>query len=314
VSGNSERGCYMTKKIHMEDRDCNSELLRRLYCEERISRSSLMKKFNVGAVVMDRWFNESNIIKRENGSIHSFDKNYFDQINSEEKAYWLGFIWCDGYILKRERKNGMEYTFKIALAEYDSSHLVKLKKSLSSSHPLRSEFSSSFNINSESVYLRLHNQYFCKQLYHRYGLVPHRTNTRNLCDEIPHELAKHFIRGVLDADGSIVKCYVQDKHSKYEKNLKNNVNFSTYEELLNYIQEYFYDAGLINYKSKYRKRHEQRDGNCMCLSYSGLKQVPKILDYLYGDAEVYLERKYEKYILIKNQKESERWVGLKESL
>ena len=28
-----------------------------------------------------------------------FDKSYFDNIDSKEKAYWLGFIYADGYIV-----------------------------------------------------------------------------------------------------------------------------------------------------------------------------------------------------------------------
>lgn len=30
----------------------------------------------------------------------SYNENYFEEINSPEKAYWLGFIWADGYITK----------------------------------------------------------------------------------------------------------------------------------------------------------------------------------------------------------------------
>ena len=44
--------------------------------------------------------------------------NYFDKIDTPDKAYWLGFIWADGYIAKRERKqpNGcvrIEYNLKL---------------------------------------------------------------------------------------------------------------------------------------------------------------------------------------------------------
>lgn len=34
---------------------------------------------------------------------YTFDKNIFDKIDTKEKAYWMGFIWCDGYNLKRIR-------------------------------------------------------------------------------------------------------------------------------------------------------------------------------------------------------------------
>ena len=47
--------------------------------------------------------------------------NYFDKIDSPDKAYWLGFIWADGYIAKRTRtQNGhtrIEYNLKLAIKE-----------------------------------------------------------------------------------------------------------------------------------------------------------------------------------------------------
>ena len=56
--------------------------------------------------------------------------NYFDKIDTPDKAYWLGFIWADGYIAKRERKqpNGcvrIEYNLKLELQESDASHVQK---------------------------------------------------------------------------------------------------------------------------------------------------------------------------------------------
>lgn len=33
-----------------------------------------------------------------------FNEHFFDVINNEKKAYWLGFIWCDGYINRKVNK------------------------------------------------------------------------------------------------------------------------------------------------------------------------------------------------------------------
>ena len=35
---------------------------------------------------------------------YTADFHYFDNIDTPEKAYWLGFIWADGYIAKRNRQ------------------------------------------------------------------------------------------------------------------------------------------------------------------------------------------------------------------
>ena len=53
---------------------------------------------------------------------YNFDENFFDKIDTEEKAYWLGFIYADGAIFKR--------TLSIRLSTKDIHHLEKFKKIL----------------------------------------------------------------------------------------------------------------------------------------------------------------------------------------
>lgn len=37
-----------------------------------------------------------------------FNEHYFDNIDDEHKAYWIGFIWCDGYMAIRNRKEKIQ--------------------------------------------------------------------------------------------------------------------------------------------------------------------------------------------------------------
>ena len=48
------------------------------------------------------------------------NETYFDHIDSESKAYWLGFIYADGCI----SNNG--YRFEVRLSKNDEDHLIKL--------------------------------------------------------------------------------------------------------------------------------------------------------------------------------------------
>ena len=57
-----------------------------------------------------------------------FDKHFFDVIDTEEKAYWLGFIYADGYVTKT--------VFGIKLKDSDTCHLEKLKSALKSEHSI----------------------------------------------------------------------------------------------------------------------------------------------------------------------------------
>ena len=58
------------------------------------------------------------------------DHHFFDVINTEEKAYWLGFITADGCVVSKNR-------LTINLAVADVAHLEKLNVSLSSDYPIR---------------------------------------------------------------------------------------------------------------------------------------------------------------------------------
>ena len=71
---------------------------------------------------------ENNIpIRNDN---HSYKANYriFENIDTPEKAYWLGFIAADGCVYVRE-KNA---TIRIAIKSSDKEHLEKFKKFMES--------------------------------------------------------------------------------------------------------------------------------------------------------------------------------------
>lgn len=284
-------------RIEMEDRECSPELLQKLYLVENRTLNYIKKYFNVSENVLNRWFIESKINKREDKGIYNFNKNYFDEIYTEEKAYWIGFIWCDGYVCQRTRKGIKSYEFKLDLAIVDKNHVEKFKKALNSTHPIK-EYSYknhfSGNENSQIARIYLSNNYFAGNLVKSYGLIANRNNTNKLINKIPQNLYRHFIRGALDADGSISNYYIEDTQTG-KTTRKMSVRFFTNIDLLEFIKNHFYIMGLTEYSQTFRKRHEGRDGNAAELQYTGNKQVPLILNYLYENSTVNLERKKEIY-------------------
>ena len=64
--------------------------------------------------------------------IRKFDKTYFKNIDSEEKAYWLGFIYADGYIVYNS--NSATYELGIELNAKDDYILQKLAYNLGNVH------------------------------------------------------------------------------------------------------------------------------------------------------------------------------------
>lgn len=220
--------------------------------------------------------------------------NYFDVIDTEEKAYWLGFIWSDGYICIRDRHNNgkLDYEFKLSLSIVDKSHLEKFKKALNSDYEIKEyNYNKSNFKEGKEARLMIYNKHFCSNLVDNYNLKPRRKDIEPILNRLPKNLYKHFIRGVFDADGSMTFYFINNGETK-----KSTVSFSCNEQLCIFINDVFIKEGLANTKVKLRKRHPDKDEGCEQLGFSGNIQVINILDWLYKDSTIYLDRKYEKYI------------------
>ena len=59
--------------------------------------------------------------------------DYFEIIDTEEKAYWLGFLYADGCVARK----GNYYTIKIDQALYDYEHVLKFKEAINSTYPVK---------------------------------------------------------------------------------------------------------------------------------------------------------------------------------
>lgn len=229
---------------------------------------------------------------------YSFNEHYFDTIDNEYKAYWIGFIWCDGYMAIRNRNNHISYEFKLSLKNTDCEHLKKFNTHLDGNYEINFyDCNSSFGKTTESRLL-ITNQHFGRTLVDKYGIIPHRKDCSKLLNNIPDHLMKHFIRGVLDADGSFLKYNIVERGYDVTKY---HISVGTNEQILRAIEKHLIDQHLVaSCERKLNKRHKEnnRDGEYRSLDFSGKNQCINILNYIYKDAMVYLDRKYNKYLQI----------------
>ena len=219
-------------------------------------------------------------------------RDFFNVINTEEKAYWLGFIFADGYISFSEAnmKKGQlatTYCVGIKLQISDSDHLKKFNKSINGNYKVFTETaypdgfrkkitkSAKILVYSEQMYKDL-NKYFDRD----------KTYTAEFPD-IPVELMRHFIRGYFDGDGCFTftdKTFDVDflgASKNFHEGLKNvlsknGFNFTT-ETKMNKCDTEMYYIHINRKKDKY-----------------------DFLDWIYKDSNIYLDRKYEKYLKCKN--------------
>ena len=227
---------------------------------------------------------ENNLYKSKYGK-YKVNQNYFEVIDNEWKAYWLGFMYADGtnQIKRNNKKNKMEYTAKLTLSKIDKYHVEKLKNSIQTDSPIKNK---EVKLKGKTFYsstLNICNRKICEDL-NNLGCIPNKSLILKFPTEkqVPNYLIRHFIRGYFDGDGCI--------HINLEKR---NVILSfmgTYD-FLNSLKEIFEKELNIS-----KVKIVEREGNkAVCLSYGSIISVEKIYKYLYKDCNIYLQRKLDKF-------------------
>jgi hypothetical protein len=203
---------------------------------------------------------------------YTLNENYFENIDTPDKAYILGFLLGDGCICK----NGFQLS--ISLHKKDVEILNYIKEQLNADAPIKKEK----NVN--KVYLRVFSYKLINDLA-KWNMLPLKTYTLELPD-IQENLQSHFIRGLFDADGCIsVRPSNRTGYGKfcYELNMR-----GTKEELekVNEIVDAQVDIG---------KKVVYHDGWWPIWRLNGRIQISKVAKWLYQDAPFYLSRKYNKF-------------------
>ena len=139
--------------------------------------------------------------------MYSLNKYYFKEINSKEKAYWLGFLYADGCVLEyKNPKSGKlkAMGLQISLSSKDEEHLRSFLSALDSEAPLRLTFAKIGEKKYSVSKVTLCCTDLCRDLI-RVGCFPRKTLTLEFPDfeKVPVEFLNSFIAGYFDGDGSV---------------------------------------------------------------------------------------------------------------
>lgn len=213
-------------------------------------------------------------------SKYTFNTCFFNCINTEEKAYWLGFISADGWI--QYKNNPANYELGIQLQALDADHIKKFNKSIGGNIPII--FNTRVcNLNGKKysqATLRLYSKEFIEPLL-KFGLENGKSYDLAFPD-LNSDFMRHYIRGYFDGDGCI------GQNSNANRNIK--IDFcSACKQYLDSLRAYLYTQGVSSYIV------DKKNKNTYRLNIAGMKNVDKMMHYLYDDASIFLERKYVKY-------------------
>lgn len=254
-----------------------------LYVEEKLSTPKIGKIMGCNYNKIRHILDEFKIQRVNNGlRKYSLNEEYFDCINTPNKAYILGLMCADGC------NYPPKHTAFISLQESDKDLLEKIRKEMDSNQPLRiidqsNRKYNNYTYNNMCTY-NMYSTRICDSLT-RLGVV----KNKSLILEFPNiseTLYSHFIRGYFDGDGSIYQ------YIKNENNKSIRLTFTSTEKFCNKLKEIIenelgiycgiYDASCHN-------------GITKVLSITGTSSV-KLLNWMYNNADLYLQRKYDRFV------------------
>lgn len=214
--------------------------------------------------------------KRPFKSKYHLNELYFDIIDSEDKAYFLGLLMADGCVSDKN-------TVTITLKESDKHILDELISKLETNSPLK--FIKNKKKNQSNYYsVTFYSRKLCKSLI-KLGCVPRKTHLLKWdVSFVNKKLINHFVRGYFDGDGCISYRLHKGKYLKSTVNFTSSKHFC--EGLSTLIKQKF------NYNMYMSTRHT--NSNTKTVELSGNIQNKKIINWLYKNATIFLKRKREK--------------------
>lgn len=209
--------------------------------------------------------------KFENNHFRKYpiNQDYFNVIDSEEKSYFLGFLYADGCNHYNSTKISM------FLKEEDKDILIKLNNLIQPTKPLTYRKQ---KIGTNQFGMQISNKQISDKL-NELGCIPRKTFTLDFPNnnQVPEKYLLPFLRGYFDGDGWLGK---------------NDISITSSILFCNKLSNFLFNKFQITTKHKVKNKVIE-----LCFSR---KDVKLFLDLLYKSSNIHLDRKYQRYMLYHN--------------
>lgn len=227
-------------------------------------------------------------------------EDYFKNINTKDKAYFLGLMLTDGWIqqggqLKVEKKNRIYNEFCIGLIHHDKEIIFSFRNYLGTPTQITYLKAKKRYVRGKSYWkkagymLKIRNEKITSDLKNL-NVLPNKTHTVNFPNlkKIPDKLISHLIRGIFDGDGSI----------SLSKTLKNGklvqIHFTgASTPFLESISDILFNNLITKKKIEVKHQHAKT----FRIVFSNKNDVLNFKKYIYKDSDhsIRLKRKYERF-------------------
>lgn len=245
------------------------------YKKQPITIEKISKIFQISQPTMGKILKEFRIKPYTKTQLFSpeLQENYFKNIDTEAKAYFLGLIIADGCI--HYSSHNSEPMLCLTMQTKDKYILEEFKRQIKSNKIITYDKRGCYNI-----------QIISTQIVNdlkKYGVTPRKGLTIEFPKNISDIMMPHFIRGLIDGDGSI-SFYSRpnrNTHTKAIRMCKGNKQFLI--DFTNYLHKSLNIPTVSIYQEK---------ENLWSVAYRQVNVLYKLIHYLYDDATIYLMRKY----------------------
>ncbi len=253
-----------------------------IYTTTNLSIIDSAKKAQIGKNTLAKYLKANNLLKKE---VHiqkniTFDCDFFETIDTEEKAYWFGFIYADGCI-----HNNSQLTVEISKKDEDMLDIFKesIKSNIGVKYRSRTNKSGSVT---EMCSVTLSSRKLCSDLSKK-GCVQNKTYDGKIKIEFSDlNLKSAFLRGYIDGDGYISKL---EHKTHIIKIVVKNHNVANY--LFKSIMELTNFSVIPLFKYEY-----DSIGGAYRISIQNKKDFFTFLDLIYENSHIHMNRKYERYL------------------
>lgn len=248
------------------------EIYEKEHLKNHLSYSQIRKKYNISRGTWDYWVREK-FHKKADLRKYPANDTFFSVLDSEIKAYLLGFLYADGY-LASDKRMGIRLSIK------DESMIRLIQRYICPNSPI--EYTNNQNIKRiPQVSIRWKSNKMYEDLKHLGFCVDKTHKDSDVLQKIPQDLKRHFIRGYTDGDGNVRCSIINDKSWK-----KIAITWSNgSKQILKDIQNYFGTLETLQLKNI---------KNYYLLSSNVNKSTYIIVKHLYDNCSFFLERKKQK--------------------
>lgn len=205
------------------------------------------------------------------------NERYFEIIDSDEKAYFLGLLIADGNVFI-PKKDGRSASISLTLDMNDSYMLSNFNNALGLNHTIWSDSRGCGQV-------AIRSNIMAEDLS-KFGIIPNKT-LHTYLPNINSMFYSGLIRGILDGDGCI-QCHMNVKTNKHY----HNISFCGTHKLMEDISNLLNNALHLKIRPKV---YDYKNRNLSEIKIQNIEDIIKVGNWVYANAQLFLKRKYDKY-------------------